>query len=95
MDLRHPAARYERGLAKARNPVTTSNKRPPRTAGAVTLGFEMAVPIAIFGWIGYRVDAWQGTAPWCLLGGCGLGLMVAFYSLWKYVRVAKDEESGR
>lgn len=75
--------------------MTASQQRPPRAAGAVTLGFEMAVPIALFGLVGYWLDGKFGSAPWYLLGGCGLGMLVAIYTVWKHLRTLRDDESGR
>jgi len=46
-----------------------------RTVGAIIL----------LGGIGYAIDEWRGTAPWFLLGGLLLGLIVGFYELAKTV----------
>jgi F0F1-type ATP synthase assembly protein I len=37
------------------------------------------------GGIGYALDHWLGTAPWCLVGGLILGIIVGFYELAKTV----------
>ena len=29
------------------------------------------------------IDYWQGTSPWCLVGGLTLGVIVGFYELVK------------
>ena len=35
--------------------------------------------------IGYALDSWRGTAPWFLVGGLFLGIIVGFYELAKTV----------
>ncbi len=70
-------------------------QRPSRPQGAVTLGFEMAVPIALFGILGHQLDSRFDTSPAYLLSGCVLGLAVAFYNLWKFVRGSNRDESDR
>jgi len=41
--------------------------------------------LLLLGGIGYALDRWLGTAPWCLLGGLILGIIVGFYELAKTV----------
>jgi len=41
--------------------------------------------IILLGGIGYAVDSWQGTAPWGLVIGLLLGMVVGFYELVKTV----------
>jgi F0F1-type ATP synthase assembly protein I len=41
--------------------------------------------ILLFGAIGYGIDVWQKTTPWCALGGLLLGLVVGFWELAKTV----------
>jgi len=41
--------------------------------------------IILLGGIGYAVDSWRGTAPWGLLTGLMLGLIVGFYELARMV----------
>ena len=47
--------------------------------------YSLIGAILLLGGIGYAVDQWRGTSPWCLLGGLGLGLIVGFYELAKAV----------
>jgi F0F1-type ATP synthase assembly protein I len=41
--------------------------------------------LLLLGGIGYAVDHWQGTSPWGLVAGLGLGLVVGFYELIKTI----------
>ena len=41
--------------------------------------------LLLLGGIGYALDYWLGTAPWCLVGGLILGIIVGFYELAKTV----------
>ena len=59
----------------------------PGARGAMSLGLEMAVPIALFGYFGYRLDRRLGSEPAGLLGGGLLGVVVAMYSFYKRVRM--------
>lgn len=41
--------------------------------------------LLLLGGIGYGIDRWRGTAPWGLLVGLLLGVVVGFYELIKTV----------
>jgi len=57
-----------------------------RKAGpAAAASYTLIGAIILLGGIGYAIDAWRGTAPWFLLGGLLLGLIVGFYELAKTV----------
>lgn len=57
-----------------------------RNAGpAAAASYTLIGAIILLGGIGYAIDAWRGTAPWFLLGGLLLGLIVGFYELAKTV----------
>ncbi len=57
-----------------------------RTAGsAATASYTLIGAIILLGGIGFGLDQWLGTAPWLLLGGVLLGLIVGFYELAKAV----------
>ena len=47
------------------------------------VGYTLIGAILLLGGGGYAVDAWWDTAPWFLLGGLTLGLIVGFYELAK------------
>ena len=57
-----------------------------RKSGPAAMGsYSLIGAILLLGGIGYAVDQWKGTSPWCLLGGLVLGLIVGFYELAKAV----------
>jgi F0F1-type ATP synthase assembly protein I len=47
--------------------------------------YTLVGAIILLGGIGYAVDRWQGTAPWFLVAGLALGIIVGFYELIKTV----------
>jgi len=49
------------------------------------LGLEIAVPVILCTYVGYKADSWLGTAPWLLVVGSMLGIAVAFYNLFRRV----------
>ena len=49
------------------------------------LGFEIAVPVVLFMFAGYKADGWLGTEPWLFVVGALLGVTVGFYSFFKRV----------
>jgi F0F1-type ATP synthase assembly protein I len=57
-------------------------RRAEPAAGA---SYGLIGAIILFGGIGYGIDVWKGSAPWGLLGGLLLGLIVGFYGLAKLV----------
>ena len=56
-----------------------------RSGPAAAASYTLIGGIILFGGIGYAMDEWRGTSPWCLLGGLLLGLVVGFYDLAKTV----------
>jgi F0F1-type ATP synthase assembly protein I len=52
---------------------------------AAGAGYTLIGAIMLFGLIGYGVDRWRGTAPWFLVGGLLLGVIVGMYELAKTV----------
>ncbi len=46
-----------------------------------TLGIQFALTILFFGWLGTKLDQWQGWAPWGVLGMGSLGFVGGIYSL--------------
>lgn len=58
------------------------------------LGIEIAVPVALFGYVGHRLDRWLETEPWLLLAGLTLGMALSFYTLFRRVgALNKDGDS--
>jgi F0F1-type ATP synthase assembly protein I len=57
-----------------------------RTAdSAAMVSYSLIGAIVVLGGIGFALDHWLGTWPWCLVGGLLLGLIVGFYELAKAV----------
>jgi F0F1-type ATP synthase assembly protein I len=54
-----------------------------RSGSAAGASYTLIGAMVLLGGIGYAIDRWQGTSPWCLLGGLVLGVMVGFYELVK------------
>jgi F0F1-type ATP synthase assembly protein I len=49
------------------------------------LGFEIAVPVVLFMFVGYKADGWLETEPWLFVVGALLGVTIGFYSFFKRV----------
>ena len=47
------------------------------------MGVEIAVPVMLFTFLGYKADGWLGTEPWLVVVGALLGIAVSFYTLFK------------
>ncbi len=56
-----------------------------RAGPAAAAGYTLIGAILLLGGLGYAIDRWRGTAPWFLLGGLLLGIVVGFYELAKTV----------
>jgi F0F1-type ATP synthase assembly protein I len=56
-----------------------------RSGPAIAASYTLVGAILLLGGIGYAVDRWRGTAPWFLLTGLVLGIVVGFYELAKTV----------
>ena len=56
-----------------------------RAGSAMSASYTLIGAILVLGGIGYALDAWLGTSPWCLLVGLLLGIVVGFYELAKTV----------
>ena len=52
-----------------------------RAGPAAAASYTLIGAIILLGGIGYAVDSWQGTAPWGLVIGLFLGVVVGFYEL--------------
>jgi F0F1-type ATP synthase assembly protein I len=58
-----------------------------RSAGpAAGAGYTLIGALLLLGAIGYGLDRWLGTSPWCLLAGMLLGMVAGFYELIKITR---------
>ena len=56
-----------------------------RAGPAAAAGYTLIGALLFLGGIGFALDRWLGTAPWCLVGGLILGIIVGFYELAKTV----------
>ena len=52
-----------------------------RSGPAAAASYSLIGAIILFGGLGYALDAWLGSSPWCLLAGLLLGIAVGFYGL--------------
>ena len=56
-----------------------------QSSGAASASYTLIGALVLLGGIGYAVDYYQGTSPWGLLAGLGLGVVVGFYELIKTI----------
>lgn len=56
-----------------------------RAGPAAAAGYGLIGALLLMGGIGYALDWWLGTSPWCLVGGLVFGIIVGFYELAKTV----------
>ncbi len=77
------AKRVQRfSLSRSARSLQENVARSGPVAGA---SYTLVGGIILLGGIGYAIDRWQGTAPWFLVGGLTLGIIVGFYELVKTV----------
>lgn len=69
-------------LKRSTEALQNSAEQAGPAAGA---GYTLIGAIMLFGLIGYGLDRWRGTAPWFLVGGLLLGIIVGMYELAKTV----------
>ena len=70
-------------MAKEQKEVDDSRPSPHSLFG---LGFEIAVPVVLFMFAGYKADGWLETEPWLFVVGALLGVTIGFYSFFKRVQ---------
>jgi F0F1-type ATP synthase assembly protein I len=73
-----PGRRLARSVGAFQNAVQ-------RAGPAASAGYTLIGALLFLGGIGYALDHWLGTAPWCLVGGLLAGIVVGFYELAKTV----------
>jgi F0F1-type ATP synthase assembly protein I len=56
-----------------------------RAGPAAGASYTLIGAILLLGGLGYAIDAWRGTAPWFLIGGLMLGIVVGMWELAKTV----------
>ena len=49
-----------------------------RNETRILASYGLVGAIIVFGGLGYAVDRWAGTSPWCLLIGLVLGVLLGF-----------------
>jgi len=75
-------AKKNRGFSLSRS--AKSLQDSASSAGpAAGASYTLVGGILVLGGIGYAVDKWWGTAPWGLVIGLVLGIVVGFYDLVK------------
>jgi len=87
----HTGLTFADGCVMAKNdrrfPFANSTKvlqdNVERAGPAAGASYTLIGSIIVLGGLGYVVDRWQGTAPWFLVGGLMLGIVVGFYELVK------------
>jgi len=55
------------------------------SAPVAAASYTLIGAIIVLGALGYAADSWLGTAPWLLLIGLLLGIVVGFYELARTV----------
>jgi len=69
-------------FARAAKSLQENVARSGPVAGA---SYTLVGGILLLGGIGYVLDDWLGTAPWLLITGLFLGIVVGFYELARTV----------
>jgi F0F1-type ATP synthase assembly protein I len=54
-----------------------------RSGPVAGASYTLVGGIILLGGLGWFADGWLGTAPWLLVGGLALGIVVGFYELVK------------
>ena len=63
-----------------------SKEESNRKSGfAYAAGITLFVTVTVFTGIGWVLDKWLGTSPWCLIGGIVLGSAAG---LFEFVRIS-------
>lgn len=78
-----------------RTPLASSLSKAGATAG---IGFQFALSVLLFLWLGQWIDARLGTEPWFLLIGVFVGAGASFYSFYRKLmqqQRREDEERRR
>ena len=75
------------------SPLTRSTRalqhQAEQAGPAAGAGYTLIGAILLLGGIGFGIDRWRGTAPWFLLAGLLLGVVVGMYELAKTVFLKK------
>jgi len=60
---------------------------------AASTGIELAAPVLLFAFIGYKFDEWQKSQPWGMVAGLFLGFVVGIWNVIKFVIGTSHENS--
>jgi F0F1-type ATP synthase assembly protein I len=61
-----------------------NEEKPPSNPYAMmNIGMEMAAPVLLLLFAGYKADSWLDTDPWFKVVGAMLGMVVGFYNFYK------------
>jgi F0F1-type ATP synthase assembly protein I len=77
-------AKKTRGFSLARSTQSLQDN-VSRSGPVAAASYTLVGGIILLGGIGYAIDKWRGTAPWFLLAGLLLGIVVGFYELVRTV----------
>ena len=64
----------------------TVQDRVNEAGPAAAASYTLIGAVLGLGLIGYAIDRWRGTFPWCMVVGLFLGMVVGFYELIKSTR---------
>lgn len=71
------------------------NSSPPSLWHALrlawNLGYLIALPAVLFGFVGAYADRTFGTSPWCIIGGFVLALLLSGFAVWRKVQEVTRE----
>ena len=72
-------------MAKERDESKPTADENRKAGFAYAAGLTLFASVAAFTGLGYLLDTWLGTQPWCLVGGIVIGSAVGFY---QFVRLS-------
>jgi F0F1-type ATP synthase assembly protein I len=75
-------AKKPRFLERSTKALQENAERAGPAAGA---SYTLLGALLLLGGIGYAIDRWRGTAPWFLVGGLFLGVIVGLYEVARTV----------
>jgi F0F1-type ATP synthase assembly protein I len=84
MKVGEPMAKKGRGMLLGRA-AKALQENVTRSGPVAAAGYTLIGAILLLGGLGYVLDSRWGTAPWLLVGGLILGIVVGFYELAKTV----------
>jgi F0F1-type ATP synthase assembly protein I len=59
----------------------TFNQHAVNSGPAAMASYSLIGAIVLLGGVGYALDGWLGTSPWCLVSGLVLALVYGFVHL--------------